>query len=144
MSTSSHPQQYQPELLTSWKEIASYLGKGVRTVQRWEQHFELPVRRPNEKAKGIVYATRQELDTWLESQWTRRPKESGMMPSADCAEIRERLRESTELRHANRQLLADVKSCVASMIQECEIMARNLNSPSPGENRRISGNSEDC
>jgi hypothetical protein len=23
--------------MTCWKEIARYLGKGVRTVQRWEQ-----------------------------------------------------------------------------------------------------------
>ena len=25
-----------PQILGSWKEIAQYLGKGVRTVQRWE------------------------------------------------------------------------------------------------------------
>jgi hypothetical protein len=30
--------------LTSWKEIGQYLGKGVRTVQRWEQQMGLPVR----------------------------------------------------------------------------------------------------
>jgi len=24
------------ELLNSWKEIAAYLNRGVRTVQRWE------------------------------------------------------------------------------------------------------------
>ena len=61
----------QPELLTSWKEIANYLGKGVRTVQRWEQQFGLPVRRPNEKIKGIVHATRHELDRWLGEQWSQ-------------------------------------------------------------------------
>jgi hypothetical protein len=31
--------------LTNWKEIAQYLDKGIRTVQRWEQQMGLPVRR---------------------------------------------------------------------------------------------------
>lgn len=33
------------QVFTSWKEIARYMGKGVRTVQRWEQDFGLPVRK---------------------------------------------------------------------------------------------------
>jgi hypothetical protein len=51
-----------PFVLSSWKEIAQYLGKGVRTVQRWE-HSGLPVHRPN--GSGIVCAYPQELDTWI-------------------------------------------------------------------------------
>ena len=31
--------------LDSWKEIASYLGRGIRTVQRWEREEGLPVHR---------------------------------------------------------------------------------------------------
>jgi hypothetical protein len=53
--------------LTSWKEIAHYLGKGVRTAQRWEQLLALPVRRPVGKTKGIVLAETEEIDTWLSS-----------------------------------------------------------------------------
>lgn len=30
-------------LLSGWKEIANYLGKGVRTVQRYEYELLLPV-----------------------------------------------------------------------------------------------------
>lgn len=33
------------ELLDSWKEIATYLDKAVRTVQRWEKQEGLPVHR---------------------------------------------------------------------------------------------------
>lgn len=51
--------------LTSWKEIAQYLGKGIRTVQRWEQNMGLPVRRPRERERGIVLATTDALDGWL-------------------------------------------------------------------------------
>ena len=39
--------------LDSWKEIAAYLRKGLRTVQRWERTEGLPVRR---LAQGSVFA----------------------------------------------------------------------------------------
>ena|ERR1700760_2332617 len=52
-------------VLTSWKEIASYLGKGVRTVQRWERELSLPVRRP-ENGKHVVIALRADLDVWVD------------------------------------------------------------------------------
>jgi len=54
-----------PVVLTSWKEIARYLGKGVRTVQRWEQDFGLPVRRPRGSSKKAVLARPQDLDAWV-------------------------------------------------------------------------------
>lgn len=54
--------------LTSWKEIAQYVGKGVRTVQRWECQLGLPVHRPNDRAKGIVFAVAEELDVWMRAQ----------------------------------------------------------------------------
>lgn len=53
--------------LSSWKEIAAYLGKGVRTVQRWEQQFALPVRRPNAKSH-VIFAIPEELDAWVKKQ----------------------------------------------------------------------------
>ena len=53
--------------LDSWKEIASYLRRGLRTAQRWERDAGLPVRRVAGN-RGAVYAFRAELDTW----WQRR------------------------------------------------------------------------
>jgi hypothetical protein len=50
------------KVFSSWKEIAAYLGKGVRTVQRWEAELELPVHRPSEQ--GIVLAYESELQQW--------------------------------------------------------------------------------
>ena len=52
-------------LLNGWKEIASYLGRGLRTAQRWEQQLQMPVRRPHGKDKSAVVALRTELDEWL-------------------------------------------------------------------------------
>jgi Tol biopolymer transport system component len=47
--------------LDSWKEIAAYLRKGLRTVQRWERTEGLPVRR---LGQGSVFAYKSELDAW--------------------------------------------------------------------------------
>ena len=58
--------------LTSWKEIASYIGKSVRTVQRWESELGLPVRRPNPGDRNIVLALPEELDRWLLRRMTPR------------------------------------------------------------------------
>lgn len=49
--------------LDSWKEIAAYLKRGVRTVQRWERTAGLPVRRVP-SPRGAVYAFTAELDRW--------------------------------------------------------------------------------
>src|SRR5215472_10617372 len=53
------------EILNGWKEIASYLGKAVRTVQRYERVLGLPVRRPGGKSIASVIATKVELDAWV-------------------------------------------------------------------------------
>ena len=51
--------------LNSWKEIAAYLGRDVRTVQRWERERDLPVRRLKHSTRSTVYATTHDLDGWL-------------------------------------------------------------------------------
>jgi Tfp pilus assembly protein PilF len=53
--------------LDSWKEIAAYLKRGVRTAQRWERVAALPVRRVASE-RGAVFAFRSELDTWWRTQ----------------------------------------------------------------------------
>src|SRR5215472_11194968 len=54
--------------LGSWKEIAAYLGRGVRSVQRWEREEGLPVHRLSHQKRGSVYAYRDELDEWWENR----------------------------------------------------------------------------
>jgi TolB-like protein/Flp pilus assembly protein TadD len=50
--------------LNSWKEIAAFLGKDVRTVQRWETNEGLPVHRKPHHKLASVYAFESELDAW--------------------------------------------------------------------------------
>lgn len=54
-------------VLSSWKEIAAYLRRSVRTVQRMELELGLPVRRPRGHARSSVMAIPAELDEWLKS-----------------------------------------------------------------------------
>ena len=53
-----------PDRLDSWKEIASYLNRSVRTVRRWESSEGLPVHRHMHQSLGSVYAYKSELDVW--------------------------------------------------------------------------------
>jgi hypothetical protein len=80
--------------LTSWKEVAVYLGKGVRTVQRWESRLGLPVRRPDGRAKGTVLAFSEELDTWLKSNFS----------NGHTSELQLLRRELAELKQENNRL----------------------------------------
>lgn len=57
------------KVFSSWKEIAAYLGKGVRTVQRWEAELNLPVHRPSDQ--GIVLAYESELQRWAQRKTER-------------------------------------------------------------------------
>src|SRR6185436_12648607 len=57
--------------LDSWKEIATYLRRSPRTVQRWERQEGLPVHRLVHDKQGSVYAFRTELDGWWAERRTR-------------------------------------------------------------------------
>ena len=59
------PSNPKPEL-TSWQEIADYIGVNVRTAQKWEKTRGLRVRRlPGQR--GRVFASPEELDRWKAS-----------------------------------------------------------------------------
>lgn len=59
--------------LDSWKAIANYLSRSVRTARRWEAEEGLPVHRQMHKAQGSVYAYRSEIDAWRERMEQRIP-----------------------------------------------------------------------
>jgi serine/threonine-protein kinase len=61
---SNETTQWTHERLDSWKEVASFFRREVRTVQLWEKSEGLPVRRQYHKKLGSVYAYRQELEAW--------------------------------------------------------------------------------
>jgi TolB-like protein/Flp pilus assembly protein TadD len=74
------------ERLESWKEIASYLKRDVRTVQRWEKREGLPVHRHQHEKLGSVYAYKGQLDAW------RTNGHSGSAPEFQAAATQPRRR----------------------------------------------------
>jgi Tol biopolymer transport system component len=53
--------------LDSWKEIAAYVKRSVRTVIRWETQKGLPVHRIPGGERQNVFAHRREIDAWMEN-----------------------------------------------------------------------------
>jgi len=114
-----------PDVLNSWKEVAAYLGRGVRTVQRWERELSLPVRRPRGKSRSAVIAFKTELDRWLrqsaaEVQLLAEPQ---AVPGARNGH--HKLRESTTILigHTNNLLSRSTYLCERSK-QLCEQVNR--------------------
>lgn len=55
------------DILNGWKEIAGYVARDIRTVERWEKQRGLPVRRVPGAGRATVYARISELEEWLAS-----------------------------------------------------------------------------
>jgi len=95
--------------LSSWKEIAQYVGKGVRTVQRWERETGLPVRSHHGEGKGKVLAFPQEIDRWMQSAFTRNDNDDN--DASELTHLRLRVEELlAENRELRRQLSVASKS----------------------------------
>jgi TolB-like protein len=56
------------EHLDSWKEIAVFFARTIRTVQRWERTEKLPIYRHVHEKLGSVYAVESELVAWRDAR----------------------------------------------------------------------------
>jgi hypothetical protein len=57
----------KPTKLAGWKEIAAFVGREVRTVQRWERELGLPVYRVPGSRGHSVFADPDEIKDWFEA-----------------------------------------------------------------------------
>jgi hypothetical protein len=108
-----------PQLLSGWKEIARYLGMGVRTVQRYERQLGLPVRRPAGKPRGAVVATKSELDAWVTASPIRAAFQLARLTPDSHAHDMEVMKRGIEqmslLRDQMAALRSDVRQSMASL-----------------------------
>lgn len=95
------------QVLTSWKEIAQFMGKGARTVQRWEQHFGLPVRRLSANSHQAVLAIPEELHVWM-AERSRTRQEVFSRPEMEG--LRRRLEELEQDNLALRARLEEIQT----------------------------------
>lgn len=68
--------QAEQARLDSWKAIAAYLGRDLRTVRRWEKEKGLPVRRVPGGKRSVVFAYPEEIDRWLHKGGAKAPEAS--------------------------------------------------------------------
>ncbi|HEV2396796.1 MAG TPA: hypothetical protein VGS27_07645 [Candidatus Sulfotelmatobacter sp.] len=117
LSGSPSENKAQSELLSGWKDIANYLGKGIRTVQRYELELGLPIRRPAGKMRGSVLATRSELDAWIAASPMREAPPPEKMPkdSFERPALHDALREHRELRARMSTLSDELRTSVAAL-----------------------------
>jgi len=73
--------------LNGWKEISSYLGRTVRTAQRWEVQLEMPVHRPATRKRTAVIAYPNQLDSWLVRNCNCLDSCDGYEPTSSPADI---------------------------------------------------------
>ena len=66
------PENHANGRLDSWKDIATYLARDVRTVSRWEKIKGLPVHRIPGGQRHAVFAYREELEAWMNPQQQKR------------------------------------------------------------------------
>ena len=115
-------------VLSSWKDIARYLGKGVRTVQRWERHLGLPVRRPiGASQKSAVVLYRGDVDEWLATRFSARSlqkdgDEGNQSSLSARSTLQEGIRQARELRSANRKLSKQIRVSIQLLNQQCALM----------------------
>lgn len=113
-------EQTDPTVLTCWKDIANYLGKGVRTVQRWEQEFGLPVRRPKGVThKSAVVAYARDLDAWLDSRWSQRNGHHSAHTTGAGSSLDDLIRTAKELRTTHDSLMRETRAALAALVANC-------------------------
>lgn len=114
-------------LLNSWKEIANYLGRGVRTVQRWEK-IGLPIRRLGPGSRPPVLADPRDLDRWVlgaaHVHGITTPQSSSQLvfrgQLIDSVQQARRLRdEMTALRESHRMSVLRLTESLAKMEKVC-------------------------
>jgi hypothetical protein len=136
-----------PAVLSCWKDIANYLGKGVRTVQRWEREFQLPVRRPKgANCKSAVVVDPRDLDAWLASRWALRASKKtaeSLESSAELMELKAAIKKKIDAARALRaqqgQLIHDLSAATQMLVQNCDLLSKGgtLDSAQAKEGSRI-------
>ena len=101
------------KMLSSWKEIAHFFGKGVRTVQRWEKTLDLPIRRPPGAPSNVVLARTSDLEEWMHRSAAAREAVSQQDTNVDA------------LQNAISELEVEIRSLSGVAPQPVEAAAQN-------------------
>jgi hypothetical protein len=54
----------QADILSSWQQVADYLGVSIKTAKRWDKADPMPIKRPR---RGVVITSRAALQKWIDT-----------------------------------------------------------------------------
>jgi hypothetical protein len=117
-------------LLNSWKEIAMYLGRGVRTAQRWER-YGLPVRRLAPGPRASVIADAHDIDAWISGGRTHGT--AGTTADAPVVfrdKLQKTIEQSRQLRSEMAVLQESGRKTLAELVANIHRLDLNLQSSS--------------
>jgi len=108
-------------LLSGWKRISNYLGKSVRTVQRYGRDLGLPTRRPAGRPRSSVAATKADIDAWVAAS----PMRESFQPTAAAARSPASPIAAIESRVAEIRRLGNEMLALRSEMTESVLLLRN-------------------
>ena len=114
------------------------MGRGVRTVQRYEAQFGLPVRRPAGKSRSSVIATRAEIDAWVAAspireayQLSKRDGYPDIDIAAIIAAMKQGLKEMHQLREHMQELRSETRVALNLFMTSLNSLHNILNTAQP-------------
>jgi hypothetical protein len=116
----------QTDVLSSWKDIAKYAGKGIRTVQRWEHQLGLPVRRPaRHPGKSVVLLYRSDMEEWMATQFLlRAAKQEIGSSSTTSGTFLQTIQTRKKLCDAIQKLSEQIERAVDQLAEQCDPSSR--------------------
>lgn len=115
-----------PLRLNSWKEIAAYLDRGVRTVQRWERELQLPVHRIGKGKRSPVYTTSTELNFWLNTSGVARSQSPQLRLLNPARRTGNPIEDSHRLLSSVRTLAQSIAETSVRQRQQAEILQARI------------------
>jgi hypothetical protein len=118
-------------MLNSWKEIASYLDRGVRTVQRWERQLQLPVHRIGRGKRSPVCALVPELKFWLITSGLNHTSNHdshglALVRPGDGQKANSPIQMSRELISQSRQLVQNIAENTVRQQRQAELLRKRV------------------
>lgn len=129
------PETLKSNVLSGWKDIATYLGKGVRTAQRYERDLQLPVRRPAGNVRGSVIALGSELDEWVARSPTK-PLAHATLNSLRDGGLKREVSTMRSLCAEARELQTAIKLQTTALQTGMKHIAQSVSGPHPWDGER--------